>query len=79
MQNKNKKMHVISFTEEERKSLQTIADNSGDEHLADVILAGLNYGPRLSQKAQKTMTVEQQICVLANLSEDIIRHMIIKL
>ena len=70
MQNESNSLNVFYFTDKERKTLQSIANHCEDQHLANIILAGLNYGPRLTMKAQAEMSEAQQIYALSELSEN---------
>ena len=70
MQNESNSLNVFYFTDKERKTLQAIANHCEDQYLANIIWAGLNYGPRLTMKAQAEMSEEQQIYALSELSEN---------
>lgn len=70
MQNESNSLNVFYFTDKERKTLQSIASHCEDQHLANIIWAGLNYGPRLTMKAQAEMSEAQQIYALSELSEN---------
>ena len=70
MQSESNSLNVFYFTDKERKTLQSIASHCEDQHLANIIWAGLNYGPRLTMKAQAEMSEAQQIYALSELSEN---------
>ena len=70
MQNESNSLNVFYFTDKERKTLQFIANHCEDQHLSNIILAGLNYGPRLTMNAQAEMSEAQQIYALSELSEN---------
>ena len=70
MQNESNSLNVFYFTDKERKTLQAIANHCEDQYLANIIWAGLNYGPRLTMKAQAEMSEAQQIYALSELSEN---------
>lgn len=70
MQNESNSLNIFYFTDKERKTLQSIASHCEDHYLANIIRAGLNYGPRLSEKAQAEMSEAQQIYALSELSEN---------
>ena len=70
MQNESNSLNVFYFTDKERKTLQFIANHCEDQYLSNIIWAGLNYGPRLTMKAQAEMSETQQIYALSELSEN---------
>ena len=71
MQNESNSLNVFYFTDKERKTLQFIANHCEDQHLSNIIWAGLNYGPRLTMKAQTEMSEAQQIYAYICLSQDV--------
>lgn len=68
MQNESNSLNIFYFTDKERKTLQSIANHCEDQYLASIIWAGLNYGLRLTMKAQAEMSEAQQIYALSELS-----------